>query len=200
MAARPSFAVSPTKMNVFYIGVGNPVAISASGAAPSNIVATLSGDGRIDNKGQGNYEVWVKSGIECTVNVAIKDPKAGGSAKSAGPGIKFRIRKVPSPNAKFAGIVGDGAITKGEMMAATGIVADLSDFVFDIKFPVTQWRVAMNVNGLSIEKEGRGATLSKEAKDLMGKAAKGSRVLIENVHVQAPDGDRKVSGVNIKIK
>ncbi len=51
MVAKPSFAVSPTKMNVFYIGVSNPVDISVAGAAPTNVVATLTGSGRIDNKG-----------------------------------------------------------------------------------------------------------------------------------------------------
>ena len=35
-------------MNVFYIGVSNPVDISVAGAAPSNVVATLAGSGRID--------------------------------------------------------------------------------------------------------------------------------------------------------
>ena len=37
MVARPSATVSPTKMNVFYRGVDNPVSISASG---------ICGDGR----------------------------------------------------------------------------------------------------------------------------------------------------------
>ena len=202
MAAKPSFAVSATKMNVFYIGVENPVDISASGAAPSNIVATLAGNGRIDNKGQGHYMVTVTSGIECTINVAIKDPKAGGSAKSAGPGQKFRIRKVPKPNAKFANVIGDGAVTKGELGAASGVMADLSDFVFDLKFPITSWSVSMLVNGMWQDKNMKGATISSEARSLMDKAAKGSKILIENVNCQMPGGGPpvKIPGVNIKVK
>ena len=202
MAAKPSFAVSATKMNVFYIGVPNPVAISASGAAPSNVVATLSGDGRIDNKGQGNYEVIVNSGVECTVNVAIKDPKAGGAAKSAGPGQKFRIRKVPNPNAKFAGIIGDGAVTKGELQSASGVLADLSDFVFDLKFPITSWSVSMLVNGTWQDRTMKGAAISPEAKALITKAQKGSKILIEGVYCQKPGekGPTHINGINLKIK
>ena len=199
MAAKPSFAVSATKMNVFYIGVANPVDISASGSAPTNIQASLSGSGRIDNKGQGHYEVFVTSGIECTINVAIKDPK-GGSAKSAGPGQKFRIRKVPSPNAKFANVIGDGAATKADIQAAGGIFADLSDFVFDLKFPVKKWTMSMNINGLFQDVTAQGPAMSPEMRGMLGKAKKGSKILIEDVHVLAPDGDRKITGCNIKVK
>ncbi|MES2395938.1 MAG: gliding motility protein GldM [Bacteroidota bacterium] len=199
MVARPSFAVSPTKMNVFYIGVANPVSISAAGVAPTNVVANLAGDGRIDSKGQGNYEVFVKSGTKCTINVSAKDPRTN-STKSMGQGLEFRIKKVPSPNAKFAGVIGDGAITKGELQSAGGIFADLSDFVFDLKFPVTAWTISMNVNGLFMDESGKGPGLTQGMKALLAKAKKGSKILIENVHVQAPDGDRKITGCNIKIK
>lgn len=199
MVARPSFAVSPTKMNVFYIGVPNPVSISAAGVAPTNVVANLAGDGRIDSKGQGNYEVFVKSGTKCVINVSAKDPRTN-STKSMGQGLEFRIKKVPSPNAKFAGVIGDGAISKGELQAAGGIFADLSDFVFDLKFPVTAWTVSMNINGLFQDYSARGPGITPEMRALLSKAKKGSKILIENVHVQAPDGDRKITGCNIKIK
>lgn len=199
MVAKPSFAVSPTKMNVFYIGVANPVDISVAGAAPSNVVATLSGAGRIDNKGQGHYEVTVTSGTECTVNVSIKDPKTN-TSKSMGAGQKFRVRKVPNPVAKFAGVVGDGSVSKGEIEAAGGCIAELADFVFDLKMPVTKWTMSMNINGLFQEETARGAGITPGMKALLAKAKKGSKILIEDVHVQAPDGDRKIVGCNIKIK
>ncbi|MFY9310857.1 MAG: gliding motility protein GldM [Bacteroidia bacterium] len=199
MVAKPSFAVSPTKMNVFYIGVPNPVDISVAGAAPTNVVPSLVGSGRIDNKGQGHYEVTVTGGTECTVNVAIKDPRTN-TTKSMGAGQKFRIRKVPSPVAKFAGVTGDGSVTLGEMQAAGGCIADLSDFVFDLKFPVTKWTMSMNINGLFQEETARGASITPGMKALLSKAKKGSKILIEDVHVQAPDGDRKIVGCNIKIK
>lgn len=199
MVARPSFAVSPTKMNVFYIGVPNPVDISAAGVAPTNVVATLTGDGSIVNKGQGHYEVNVKSGMKCSVNVAAKDSKTG-VTKSIGAGLEFRIKKVPSPNAKFAGVIGDGSVTKGELSAAGGVFADLSDFVFDLKFPVTKWTISMNINGLFMDVSAKGPGLTTDMKAMLNKAKKGSKILIEDVHVMAPDGDRKITGCIIKIK
>lgn len=199
MVARPSFAISPTKMNVFYIGVANPVDISAAGVAPTNVVATLSGAGTITNKGQGHYEVNVKSGNKCTINVGAKDPKTG-VTKSIGPGMEFRIKKVPSPNAKFANVVGDGAITKGQLQAAGGIFADLSDFVFDLKFPINKWTISMSINGLFNDITAKGPGLTNDMRAMLSKAKKGSKILIEDVWVQAPDGPRKITGCNIKIK
>ncbi len=43
MCAKPSVVVSPTKMNVFYIGVPNPVSISAAGFANSDLQPSCSG-------------------------------------------------------------------------------------------------------------------------------------------------------------
>lgn len=198
--ARPSYAVSPTKMNVFYIGVENPVAISVAGAAASNVVATLSGNGRIVSKGQGNYGVTVTGGTECTINIAVKDPKTN-STKSMGPGQKFRIKKVPNPVAKFAGVVGDGSVSLGEVKAAAGCIASLDDFVFDLRFNVTKWTMSMNLNGLFQSEEARGPGVTPGMKSLLSKAKKGTRVIIEDVHAVGPDGtDRKLSPVNLKIK
>lgn len=199
MVAKPSFAVSPTKMNVFYMGVSNPVDISVAGAAPSNVVATLSGSGRIDNKGQGHYEVSVTGGSECTINVAIKDPKTN-SVKSMG-GQKFRVRKIPDPVAKFAGVTGDAALTVGELKAAAGCFAELKDFVFDLKFNVVQWTMSTTVNGLFVDQEAKSAAVTSGMKDLLSKAKKGSRVFISDVYAVGPDGaKRKIGGCNIKVK
>jgi hypothetical protein len=42
-----SLVVSPTKMNVFYIGVDNPVDVSVPGVPPSKVSPFLSGGGSI---------------------------------------------------------------------------------------------------------------------------------------------------------
>ena len=197
MVARPSMAVSPTKMNVFYIGVQNPVDISVAGAAPTDVVATVSGGGgSIVNKGQGHYEVKVTSGNECSVNVAIKT-KTGSKSMGA---MKFRVKKVPSPNASYAGVVGDGKVSKGELMNAAGVIPKLEDFVFDLKFPVVSWSMSVFVNGAYADYNTQGASTTSEMKSLMGRMKPGQKVLIENVRVQAPDGVRKIPGCVVKIQ
>lgn len=197
IVARPSMAVSATKMNVFYIGVENPVDISVAGAAPTDVVATLSGGGgSIINKGQGHYIVKVNSGNECTVNVSIKGKT---TSKSMG-GMKFRVKKVPSPQASFAGVVGDGKVSKGEIMSAGGVIPRLDDFVFDLKFPVVSWNMSVFVNGSYADYTAQGAAATGAMKDILSKVKPGQKVLIEEVKVQCPDGVRKITGCVLKIK
>lgn len=197
MVARPSMAVSPTKMNVFYIGVENPVDISVAGAAPTDVVATLSGaTGSITSKGQGHYVVNVKAGQKCDINVSVKT-KTG--SKSMGK-MEFRIKKVPSPLASFAGITGDGKASKGELQSAGGLIPKLEDFVFDLKFPVVSWVMSMNVNGAFVDYPAQGPGVTSSMKELLNRAKSGGKVLIEQVKVQAPDGVRSIPGCVIKIK
>jgi gliding motility-associated protein GldM len=197
MVARPSMAISPTKMNVFYIGVENPVDISVAGAAPTDVQATLAGGGgTIENKGQGHYVVKVSSGNECSVNVAIKT-KTGSKSMGA---MKFRVKKVPSPQASYAGVVGDGKVSKGEIAAAGGVIPKLEDFVFDLAFPVVSWNMSIFVNGVYVDYTANGAAATSQMKDILNKVKTGQKVMIEEVKVRAPDGIRKIPGCVLKIK
>ena len=199
MVARPSMAISPTKMNVFYIGVENPVDISVAGVAPTDVVATMSGGGgSIINKGQGHYIVKVTSGNECSVNVSAKNSKTN-TSKSMGS-MKFRVKKVPSPQASYAGVVGDGKVSKGELMNAAGVIPKLEDFVFDLKFPVVSWNMSIFINGVYADYTANGASATGQMKDILGKVKPGQKVLIEEVIVQAPDGVRKIVGCGLIIK
>lgn len=198
MVARPSMAVSATKMNVFYIGVENPVDISVAGAAPTDVVATVAGGGgSIINKGQGHYIVKVSSGNECKVNVSIKGK--GGTSKSMGA-MPFRVKKVPSPQASFAGVIGDGKVSKGELLAAGGVIPKLEDFVFDLKFPVISWNMSVFINGGYADYTAQGPGATAAMKEILNKAKTGQKVLIEEVKVQCPDGVRKITGCVLKIK
>ncbi len=199
--AKPSMAVSPTKMNVFYIGVENPVDISVAGVAPMDVQANLGGgSGSIVNKGGGHYIVNVKAGdAKGMVNVNVSKKTKDGN-KSAGPPMPFRVKKVPSPNASFGGVVGDGKISKAELLNAGGVIPKLEDFVFDLKFPVISWNMSIFINGAYADYTAQGASSTGQMKELLSKVKPGQKVLIEEVKVQAPDGVRKITGCVLKVK
>jgi gliding motility-associated protein GldM len=198
IVARPSMAISPTKMNVFYIGVPNPVDISVAGAAPTEVQATLTGaSGSITNSGQGHYLVNVTGGTKCDINVSVKSKS--GSAKSMGK-MEFRVKKVPSPLASFAGITGDGSASKGELAAAGGVIPKLEDFVFDLKFPVISWVLSMNINGVFVDEVAQGPGKTGKMSEMLARAKAGTKILIEQVKVQAPGEVRKIPGCVIKVK
>jgi len=114
--------------------------------------------------------------------------------------MKFRVKKVPSPQASYAGVVGDGKVSKGELMNAGGVIPKLEDFVFDLKFPVVSWNMSIFVNGVYADYTAQGASATGQMKEILAKVKPGQKVLIEEVKVQAPDGVRKITGCVLKIK
>jgi hypothetical protein len=55
-----NIAVAPIKMNVFYIGVDNPVSVAASDAADDKVTVSVSGGGGTVTKTEkGHYNVQV---------------------------------------------------------------------------------------------------------------------------------------------
>jgi gliding motility-associated protein GldM len=198
--AKPSMAVSPTKMNVFYIGVDNPVDISVAGVAPKDVSASLSGGGTITPIGGGHFIVKVTGGdAKGMTNVNVTKKTKDGQ-KSAGPPMAFRVKKVPSPQASYAGVVGDGKVSKGEIAAAGGVIPRLEDFVFDLTFPVVSWNMSIFVNGVYVDYTANGASATPQMKDVLQKVKTGQKVMIEEVKIRAPDGIRKIPGCVLKIK
>jgi gliding motility-associated protein GldM len=196
--ARPAMAVSPTKMNVFYQSIDNPVEISVAGAAPTAVSVTLSGaTGKITPKGQGQYIVFVTGGQKCMVNVSVK--RNDGTMKSMGSK-EFRVKRVPSPQASFAGVVGDGKVSKSELQNAGGVIPKLEDFVFDLKFPVVSWNMSVFINGGYADYTAQGPGSTAQMKEILNKVKPGQKVLIEEVRVQCPDGVRKITGCVLKVK
>ena len=197
LVAAPSAAVFLEKMNVFYIGVDNPISISAAGVAPGDLQPSITG-GTMSPAGKpGSYIVRVSGGTKATINVGAK---LNGTNKSMGA-FEFRIKRVPDPVAYVGAIKGDGQMTKGELQGASGVFARMENFDFDLSFKVISFVMSMNVNGVFVEKKANGPAITPEMKTLLGGAKPGNKVFFEQVTVQGPDGTlRKIPGVNIKVK
>ena len=195
-SARPAIVVSPDKMNVFYIGLDNPVSISVPGVAAEDIQPSVSG-GSISGA-RGKYNVKVNaSAKEATVNVSAKT-KSG--TKSMGAGVKFRVKPVPNPVATIYGKRGTDVIKQGELQFLKSVVPMLDNFEFDLKFPVKSFDVSMNVNGLEVTESTNGGQISDKQLALIKRAKKGSKVYIEKVRVQKPGGQVvDIGSVNLKV-
>lgn len=194
--AKPSLTVSPTKMNVFYKGVDNPVSISAPGVPADKIRPSIS-NGSI-SKGQGGYVVKVKSGNKAIVSVSATLPD--GSSVSMGK-VEFRVKTVPNPAPFFAGKgQGDDKVKKSELTAAQGVAARMENFDFDLKFTVTSFKLTMIVGGTPIEKVARGNRVTGDMKTMLKKAKRGQKVYIENIRAKGPDGTvRKLGSIALKV-
>src|SRR5690606_11004267 len=87
--ARPSAVVSPDKMNVFYIGIPNPVSISAPGIPKEQLRVSISG-GSISGSA-GKYSVNVTNPGNATVTVAAMMGDQTRTLSST----EFRVKRIP---------------------------------------------------------------------------------------------------------
>lgn len=197
MVADPAVVVSPTKMNVFYVGVDNPVAIAAPGMSLDEIDAQVT-NGVIRKVNNGNYIVRPKVvGKECVVSVFGNI----GGTKRALQNYHFRVKDVPDPVAKVNGQRG-GSIRKNVLLAAGQVEVVMENFDFDMKFTVENFSVYSVIDGYVQEEtqSDRGA-FSKAQLNLIRKLRRNQAVTIENIIVKGADGTtRKLPPVSFKLE
>jgi gliding motility-associated protein GldM len=195
MVAAPSISVSPTSMNVFYIGVDNPVTVTAAGVSADKTIVTLTGNGGIRPDGRGGYIVNVKgpAGTPVRINVAAK--LDGGGTRALGSP-EFRVKSVPNPVA----MVGTGANAKGgtmgieEFTRQKTVDAVLENFDFNMAFLVTGFVVSGTVRGFEKEVPSRGNGFSAEQRALVREIGSGKKIYIEQIYARGPDGTTRNLG------
>jgi len=192
--AKPSTTISATKMNVFYLGVPNPVDISAPGVPKDKIRASIS-NGSITKSSEGGWVV--NPGKIGTANVSVT-AEVDGESKSMGK-MEFRVKKIPTPIAEVGG-KNSGAIPKNKLAATAGIVANMENFEFDVRVVVGSYRfVYTQANGLAREIPVQGPRFNETVKNVLRSLSSGSRVTFEEIKVRMPDGEtRTLSPVVLK--
>lgn len=177
-----NLVVSPTKMNVFYLGIENPVSISVAGVPDNNLTVNISNSSFV--KKGSEYMVTPKELKECIVTVTSN---VNGTTQTMPPQ-KFRVKRLPPPSPAIHGITGKSA-TRGELSASQGIVAKMPpDFDFDLKYTVKSFTVGASAGGYWNEEPTTGAVFSDRQRKLMGSLKQGDAVMITNIKALGPDG------------
>jgi gliding motility-associated protein GldM len=192
--ASPSTTISATAMNVFYIGIPNPVDIAASGVPKDKISASIT-SGSI-KKAKDGWEVMVTKPGTANINVSAE---VDGARKTMGS-MEFRVKKIPTPVAKIAG-KNSGSINKNQLKAQLGILAEMENFEFDVRVKVSSFKFAyVGANGLSREIDVNGPSFDSKLKDVLGKLRSGTRVSFENIKANMPGGEvRSLSPIVFKV-
>lgn len=194
--AQPSVVISPSKMNVFYYGVDNPVEISIPGISMDKITPAIS-RGTIKSTGTG-FIVQPEAGTaacDITVYAMVDGQKRNMGSKP------FRIKQVPPPIPRVGGITGK-TVAKNELAAALGVVAEMpKDFDFDMKFTVKEFTLAATIRGFNQEETSRNQMFTEGQKRILNNLQSGSVVSIINIKAVGPKGDvRDLNDLVIKIK
>lgn len=198
-ATKPIATVSPTKMNVFYIGVDNPVSISAPGMSASNIQATISGGGgTLKPDGQGGYVVTVTTQGKCKIDVAGKNTSGKGNNNLGS--YEFRVKSIPDPTIQLLGKKSGESITKAEAEAGGAITAVLENFDFQANFRILGYEFGLIAGDKTIPIQIEGSKFNDQIKAQLAKAKPGNRIYFGDIRAQGPDGKVRYLSATYKIK
>jgi gliding motility-associated protein GldM len=175
-------AIMLDKMNVFYIGVPNPITIS-SGSGWDKTQVSMSGGTMSGSNGSRVVTVSGGTAASITVNADGKSSK-----------FDFRIKSIPDP----IGMVGPskgGRIQSNIFKAQDFLRADLQNFDFDAKFNVTSAVVYFAGAGFANTGSVQTATMNSGSfasiRSKIDLCKPGSTVTFDELKVVGPDGRQR---------
>ncbi|MCC6461490.1 MAG: gliding motility protein GldM [Saprospiraceae bacterium] len=189
-----SCSVQLDKMNVFYIGVDNPITVSAAGVSTNDLKVSASGV-NLTSAGGSKYTVRASTPGEATITLS------GGGL----PPTKFtyKVKRIPDPIPLLGAQKYPSAIPNGTFKAQSGIAAVLENFDFDAKCDVVGYTVAYQKKRADvIEKPNTGARYNSDVQDMVQKAAPGDVYYFLDIKAKCP-GDqagRKLGDLVFKIR
>jgi len=194
IVAKPALIISPSKMNVFYVGVDNPVSISVPGS-PEKVMPVISA-GNIRQEGKD----WIVSGLPQNTREATITVNAVFSGKTKNMGSYVaRLKRVPDPIARIAG-KSEGVISKSIVLASPFLVPEMQvGFDFDLKYVVVSYNFVTDITGDIYEVKVQGNRLTPDIVRMITNAKKNKRIWFENITVKGPDGERTIASINLKI-
>jgi gliding motility-associated protein GldM len=191
-----SVAVSLDKMNVFYIGVDNPISVSAAGVSSNEVKVSGSGAGiSVSPNGGGKYTVKVSTPGEATLTVS-----GGGASQS----FQYRVKRIPDPTPLLGAKHRSKAMGNGEFKAQSGIAAVLENFDFDVRCDVVGFEATYlkKRQDPSPEIANAGARFNEKVQSMVNQAGPGDQYFFDNVKAKCPgDGaPRNLGALSFKIK
>ena len=190
--APPAVSVSATKMNVVYAGIDNPIAIG--GGVGGEISATATG-ASLTRTGNGTYNLRVNGGAsEVVVHVSSQGNSLGS--------MKFRVKELPKPTAKIDNVGSDGKVTKGALLAANMVRAEMKDFDFEgVHYDVTGYTVKYRTKaGTTKEEKVTGSRFNETLKSVFNSANVGDIYVFTAIRVRGNDNKEKVLDTQIAVE
>ncbi len=185
----PNTVVSPTKMNVVYRGIDNPVSISSSGI-PLDRLEIHASNGSIERQGQ-TFNLRPGEGRTCEITVSVDGKNMGTQS--------LRVKDLPPPTPLLDGI-SSKIISKSELLASQGIRAEMPrDFDFDLKFRVVSYTASATIDGYNLDETAQSELFGDKQRNLFNRLKPGQRIVFTDIKAKGPDG-RSVDLPDLSIK
>jgi gliding motility-associated protein GldM len=195
VVGEPNVIVSPTAMNVMYVGIENPIDVSVPGVSPDKIkIRVVNGSvstKKVKNpKGEFFPGTWsvIPTATGQKVQVIVTADMSGKPVQY--PPYEFRVKPLPPPIAVFGG-KSTGSISRATAAAQQGVFAVMPDFDFDLRYQITGFSVIYNDKGNDYEEFSNNSNLTQKQKDLIGRLTRGKNLIIKDIKALGPDGKTK---------
>lgn len=188
-----SVTVAAEKMNVLYVGVENPLAISAAGVPSGQIRVSATGT-ELKKSGNGKY-------------IAVPERTGDATITVSGPGLNptsfpYRVKRIPDPVPALGTLEG-GDVPAGTFRAQQGLIPHLKYFDFEARCSVISYEMARKPrSGDVVISNNQGARYESDTKRLVNLADHGDTYYVDRIKVKCP-GDvatRELSGMIFRIK
>jgi gliding motility-associated protein GldM len=190
---RRAVTVSADKMNVFYMGVDNPVSVVAAGVSTNSLKVGLSGNAR--RTGGSSTKFTVTGTAEGKANVTV----SGDGLKTTS--FEFRVKRIPDPVAKVAGKTG-GELGNGVLKAQGGVIPVLENFDFEARCDIQGFKLIYVARRQDPEQSvNPGGAFNGTSRALLNKAKPGDQYIFDDVRAKCP-GDaagRTINSVTLRV-
>ncbi len=198
VVSKPLLTVSAKKMNIFYIGVSNPVSIAISGIPAENLMPVISCGTiqRVPNS--TDWVVNIPPGNKLALIKVFAD--INGEKRQLGSKL-FRVKKLPTPVATIGGR-NSGGITAQIMLAAGALAPQMpDDFDFDQSFSITSFTMTLQRGWQVFHYNSGNAYLTGEMRDQIQRTNRGQNIIFENIMASDPNGiTRKLAPIILTIE
>ena len=189
---KPAAAVAAEKMNVFYVGIPNPVSIAAP-VAPEKLRISWGG-ATATQLGGGRYDVNVPvsmAGREVTVTVSAD---MGGNKVQTMGSTTFRVKSVPEPTVFLGANILGGRQPKEIILANPLITARMSpDFNYELRWSIVSYRVTFVRNGVEESPIAvQGPHFPDRVKSMIQSAPSGTNMEITEIKISSIAGQKVV--------
>lgn len=196
----PLLVASPTKMNVLYRGVENPIDLSVPGVPAERVQATIS-TGRIARSGDS----WIATGMTggtAEVNAVVELPDGG--SRRIGP-VRFRVKDLPPPTAYISGTEpGATRAPKAKLSASPGLIVKAVGSEFGDVWQVMSYEFTLVRNGQSpIPKSGTGSAFTADIDKILDNLRTGDQIYLENIKGKLANGQgtpRNLAPIALKVQ
>ena len=204
VVGEPNVIVSPTAMNVMYMGIPNPIDVSVPGISPDKLKirvvnGTFSTEKVKNSKGENFKGAWAVKPNAVGQNVqVIVTADINGKPVQYAP-YDFRVKRIPDPVAIFGG-KSTGSISRADALAQQGVFAIMPDFDFELNYTVTGFTIFYTDKGMDIEESCSSSNLTPKQKQALNGLTRGKNLMIKDIKALGPDNKtRDLNAIVLKI-